>query len=250
MNHTMEAGRFTIQIADMQVTGSGHSVCRDVVFLKFKGKLLFAGIADGKAEACHGPEGGKAALEALVDYIASVGVEELAHTRFPDALPCKMVSVFRSTLEELAQSCPAPFGEFASTLLLLAVDVETGRYLSLHLGDGCMLGVSQQGDIALISPPENGLTVYHTWLTTSDQAVSHFRIAHGYVHGKRRMLLMSDGATCFCWNRTVPGRARELLASAPPQELHQRLVQSQPSDDASCILLELFPREVFAEFPG
>lgn len=238
MNQTIESPSFKIQLTDMQVTGSSHTQCQDVIYSKCDSKLLLAGIADGKSEARYSREGGITVLEAVADYIASVGMSTLVHARFPDELPCTVVATFRSALQKLAQAHQASFQEFASTLLLLAIDLVTGQYLALHLGDGCILGISQEGDIFPISQPENGLTMYHTWLTTSDSAVFHLRISYGNVHKKGRILLMTSGAACFCWNRSVPHRAQELIASAPPENLYRRLAQSEPADDASCIILD------------
>ena len=94
------------------------------------------------------------------------------------------------------------------------------------------------GQTPIISPPDNGASLYHTWLTTSLNAVSHFRITFGTLKYGMRILLMSDGATCFCKGRNISRQAKELIRNGSPSELQSYLLNSNPSDDASCIILD------------
>lgn len=199
MNHTIGTQLFTVQFSDMQITGSRHPRCQDVTFFQQQQDLLFAGIADGKTAAPYGAEGGYAALQAVADHIAKAGLDAFL---------------------------AAPFQDFASTLLLLTLDLKTGRYLSVHLGSGCVLGVSPSEKIGFISPPEYGLTVYHTWLTTSHNAISHLRLSSGSIERKKRILLLSNGADCLYRHGSVPLRARNAIAQNSPEALHSRLSQS------------------------
>lgn len=242
MNHTIGTQLFTVQFSDMQITGSRHPHCQDVTFFQQQQDLLFAGIADGKTDAPYGAEGGYAALQAVADHIAKAGLDAFLAAPFPDVLPGSVTAVFRKTLQDLAAARQASFQDFASTLLLLTLDLKTGRYLSVHLGSGCVLGVSPSEEIGFISPPEYGLTVYHTWLTTSHNAISHLRLSSGSIERKKRILLLSNGADCLCRHGSVPLRARSAIAQNSPEALHSRLAQSTPEDDASCVLLDFFPK--------
>lgn len=91
----------------------------------------------------------------------------------------------------------------------------------------------------ILSAPENGITSYHTWLTTSQTAVSHLRVTFGSLEDKSRILLMSDGATCLCRGRQVPRQAKELLKTGSSEQLARHLAKSEPVDDATCIVMEL-----------
>lgn len=240
MNHTIRTQFFSVQFSHIQITGLSHHQCQDVIFFTEKEDLLFVGIADGKTDAPYGAEGGFAALQAVAEHIAAQGLDAFFCAPFPDALPGSLATVIRQKLQTLADFRSAPFQDFASTLLLLALDLKTGRYLSVHLGNGCAIGVSPAGKIGFISPPEHGLTVYHTWLTTSDNAISHLRLSSGRIDDKKRILLLSNGADCLCRNGSIPTRAHRVIARDSAKALHQRLFQSGPMDDASCVLLEFF----------
>lgn len=243
MNYVLrEESRF-INLSYTQVRGRLHrerdELCGDIVVVQNHPEYLFCGIADGKSGAEFGAEGGRASLEAVADYIETQGIGNLIHAPFPDELPCMMVKEIRKRLLGLSREKKAELQSFASTLLAIAVDRSTGDYMLLHLGDGCALSIPETGDAAILSPPENGLSFHHTWLTTSDHAVAHLRIRYGSLEGKTRILLLSDGAGCLCGSGNIPHRAKPLLREGNKSQFRAYLEGSNPADDASCILLEL-----------
>lgn len=227
----------------VQIKGSYHQQnqhhCEDVVLMRTTRDYLFYGLADGQSSAKYGAEGGRVSLEAISDFIESVGIENLLNSPFPDELPCAFVKSFRKELLPLAESNSASIKEFASTLLAIAVDLRNGEYILLHLGDGCAISIPNTGDPTSISAPENGITSYHTWLTTSENAVSHFRVTFGSFANARRILLISDGATCFYRGREIPRRAKDLLKDSCHTNIYNRLIQSNPVDDATCIIIDV-----------
>lgn len=232
------SGRILVSL--IQMAGSRHQNCQqpceDAVFLRVTGDFLFCGLADGQSGAAYGAEGGRACLEAIGDYLEEVGLQALLSAPFPDELPCTITRVFRRRLLALSQK--NPWKDFASTLLAIAVDLKTGQYVLLHLGDGCALSVSRDTEPGILSGPEQGLSLHHTWLTTSDNAVSHLRLSFGRLQGRKRLLLLSDGAVCLCRGQNIPWRAKDLLKTGTRDQLHQYLLQSKPADDATCILLD------------
>lgn len=233
----------SITVSRIQTEGSyhreHHQPCEDAVFLRTAPDCLFCGLADGQSGTRYGSIGGRACLEAISDHIASIGIGNFMDAPFPDEHPCSLAKVFRKKLLQLSESRSAPLKEFASTLLAIVIDLKTGKYALLHLGDGCAVSIPLSGDPAVISPPDNGLSPCHTWLTTSGNAVFHFRIRFGSLEKKKRILLLSDGAACLCKGRNIPWRVRDLLKYAAPSELEKQLIFSKPADDATCILLEL-----------
>lgn len=213
--------------------------CEDVVLLRTAQDYLFYGLADGQSGAKYSAEGGQVCLEAISEYIESVGIGNLLNVPFPDELPCAFVKAFRKKLISLSESKCASINEFASTLLAIAVDLRSGKYVLLHLGDGCAVSIPHTGDPVPISVPENGITSHHTWLTTSYNAVSHFRVTFGSFANKRRLLLLSDGAACFCRGNEIPWRAKDLLKDCSHSQIYDRLIQSNPVDDATCIIIDI-----------
>lgn len=231
-----------VMVSWSQKEGTWHRESRqpseDAVFLNSKQEYLFCGLADGQSGSRYGQAGGKACLEALWEHIASIGIGNFLDAPFPDEHPCSATRAVRQRLRQLSESRGTPLEEFSSTLLAAAIDLERGKYALLHLGDGCAVGVPSTGEPILISQPENGPSLNQTWLTTSENAVSHFRVRFGSLENKKRILLLSDGATCLCRGRNIPWRAKELLKYGAAQELHRQLLESEPRDDATCILLE------------
>lgn len=232
-----------IAISHFLQTGRNHQSedlpCQDTVLIRNTEDCLFCGLADGQTGTRYGAEGGHACLEAIADYIDSIGIHDFIHTPFPDELPCMLVQTYRRKLLPLAQTHQADLKEFASTLLAIAVERKTGNYALLHLGDGCAVSIPRTGDPSLLTQPDNGLTLKHTWLTTNPGAVSHFRVCFGSLESKKRLILLSDGAACFCRGSTILWRVKDLLKQGTPEQLREKLVQSTPIDDTACILLEI-----------
>lgn len=232
----------TLTVSGIQTVGASHREAHmpsgDAVLLRSEGAYLFYGLADGQSGRCCGAEGGRACLEAIADHIASAGIGNLMETPFPDELPCTFTKIFRKKLLQLSESRAMPLEEFASTLLAVAVDLKTGKYMLLHLGDGCAVSIPVSGEPAMISAPDNGLSLRDTWLTTSGNAVSHFRIRFGSLENRKRLLLLSDGAACFCKGRNILRNARGLLTQGTPAQLEEQLRAGGLADDATCLLLE------------
>lgn len=235
----------------IRIPGTRHrqaqQPCEDVVYQFISEDCLFWGLADGQSGTAYGAEGGRAALEAVSACIQSMGIGNFLNTPFPDELPCTLTHAYRKRLLQLAESRSCPLKEFSSTLLAIALDRKTGNYGLIHLGDGCAVGIPVTGDPILLSAPENGLSACQTWLTTSESAVSHLRIRYGSLETKKRILLFSDGAACFCKGRNIPWRAKTLLTQGTPSQLAAHLTQSNPADDATCILLEMAGKDPSAE---
>lgn len=212
--------------------------CGSIVYIRSTQDYLFCGLADGQGGGEYGAEGGSLCLEAVSDYIGSVGIGNLLNTPFPDELPCEIAKAFRRKLLPLAEGKNAGLKAFSSTLLAVAAERKSGKYLLLHLGNGCAVGVPHTGEPMVVSPPD-----CHTWLTTSDNAVSHLRVSFGSLENKKRLLLMSDGAKCFCRGKYIPCRTKDLLKNGSQLELHAQLVQSNPTEDAGCIFLDFLSEE-------
>lgn len=212
--------------------------CEDMIYIRETPEFVFYGIADGQSGKSHGADGGYACLEAAADYIQRRGVSGLIDAPFPDELPCMLTRIIRRRLLSLAGEQGGSFSDYASTLLAVAVDPVTCQYVLLHLGDGCAIGVQRDNALLILSPPENGSTKQYTWLTTGLDAVSHMRLAFGTLQGKRRMLLLSDGANCLCRGKNLLRQARELILTGTQEEIMRYLNDAKLSDDASGIVLD------------
>ncbi len=206
-----------------RVTGARHvragEMCQDAALCGVRGELAFYGLADGQSGARFGLEGAQAALTVIRDYIGRRGLTLLASYVYTDEIQYELAQLLRRELRRLSRLRGAAETDFGSTAVVFAVCRRTGRYMTVHLGDGAILGVKGEGTPQLISAPENGVTAQYTWLTTS------------------------DGARAICCGRNIPLRARELLARGGAAEVLAAVRESRPEDDASCIVLDRAPLE-------
>jgi len=246
MNHdksnALRSKAYQITVSYAQRTGhynlQNHRPCEDVLYMWEADNFLFYGLADGQRGAKCGVTGGRACLETISAYIRTIGISNIIHAQFPDELPCTLVKEIRKQLLFMAHSQNTPYREFASTLLAVAIDSVSGEYVLLHLGDGYAVSISRAGTSDIVSAPENGITAHHTWLTTSDNAAFHLRITFGSIESKKRLLLMSDGATCFCRSNHMSKRIGDFLRMGTQEEILKHLTSCNSSDDASCIILD------------
>lgn len=235
-------GNFSFRVTVCRMTGREHQKqnmpCEDVLYIRETPGFSFYGIADGQSGTSRGAEGGMACLEAVAAYVQSYGIRNMACMRFPDEGPYMIMREIRKTLLTLSEKEKCDCREYASTIVAVAIDSVTGIYAVIHLGDGCALGVQNDDVITVLSSPEQHFSGSHTWLTTSENAVSHLRLIFGCIHGKKRLILMTDGATCLCKGKHVSEKALTLLLNEAGEEVSNYLMCSNPRDDACCIVID------------
>ena len=241
----------TVDVSYIQITGYTHrdnnQPCEDVLYMKNTGQLIICAIADGQSNTRYGAQGGEMCLKAVADYLEQTGISNITDYPFPDELPYIIIRMLRKRLLVLANNENADFKEFASTLLVVAVDMVHNTYAVVHLGDGCVIDVTTENNVGLLSEPDNEMMNNRTWLTTSSNAIARFRIITGSLSNKKRLVLLSDGATCFCRGRNIPFQAKECISTGESEELLHQLADSDPKDDASCIIVDLCPFDEFAQ---
>ncbi len=230
------------KVSVFQKTGIMHAQetvrCEDVVYQRNTENFQFCGLADGQSGKQFCVEGGGASLEAVADFLEAWGMDEVLEYPFRDELPCLFVQAIRKRLSRLSSQLGCGVSQCASTLVAIAVEATTGRYLILHLGDGAVIGIGQDDSAAMLSEPENGLTAQQTWLTTSPNAVGHFRVEYGTLNQIRRILLLSDGVRCFCQGKNMTRRAKARFLKAP-DDIGSCLDEHEAYDDATCIILDM-----------
>lgn len=214
--------------------------CEDITYLAETSEFRFYGLADGQSGKLRCRQGGKAVLAAVFRFVESTGIAQLTRYEYVDELRYKLISMIRSTIDRLAAADGIDRAEYASTLVAFAYDIRIGQYVMIHLGDGGIIGKTDSGEIRMLSSPENGLTTRYTWLTTSQDALFHLRIGFGCVQSYSRIMMITDGATVFAYGKNIPEKARRLICDGSRRDIVSCLAQSDPADDASCIVID-FP---------
>lgn len=212
--------------------------CEDTALFEETGTLKFFGLADGQTGKAHCREGGLEALRAVFRYIAEKGITQMMQYEHVDEIQYEIIKLVRKSITELATAEHAEKSEFASTLVVFAYDTQTGNSISVHLGDGGIIGNKTGGEIRMISSPENGLTANYTWLTTSREALMHLRIGFGSIREYKRILLITDGASAIARGKNLTERAKGIIGNGSREDIAAFLEESNPVDDASCIVMD------------
>lgn len=227
-------------------TGHRHRLegidCQDAHLMLETEEFGFYGLADGQSGQRYCRIGAEAVLKFTWQFIEQRTLQALLRHPYTDELQYELIRTIRACLAGLSRKYNAVPAEFASTLVAVALDRSTGEYLTIHLGDGAILGVSRDKGTVLLSAPENGITRQYTWLTSSRDAMRHLRLQRNSAAGLDRLVLLTDGATLFCRGGLVSHRG-DLLFRTPdnPSDIEQALCSSDPQDDASCLVVDFSP---------
>lgn len=238
--------KFDLNADCYQQTGIRHvesnEECQDSVLCYTCFPISIYAIADGQSKKRFSASGGKLVLQYVSEYIAFHGIEKLSSLLYKDAIQYHILSGIRSLLHKEAEVHQTSIHEWASTIVLLAVDSTSGKYMIVHLGDGIIIGVTKDDNsLKTLSLPENGITSRSTWLTTSESALSHLRISFGSVEHYRRFIIASDGADSFFHGSNVLNRRKELLISGTRSDIGGFVNSTSHKDDCSVFIIDAYP---------
>jgi len=232
-------------VACIHQTGQCHICegidCEDVSVIVEKGAYRFYGLADGQSGKQYCKIGGEAVLNAVSLYLEKKGLHAICQNKNYDEIQYEVVKEVRHTIAQLSKEYSSAPEEFASTMVVVAIDTAKNLYVTLHLGDGGIIGIGEEDQKPyLLSAPENGIGLRYTWLTTSSNTMTHIRLHTGSLEDLSRIILITDGATMFLRGRSIVKRSEELLSCQNnSNEIAQTLQDNAPQDDASCIVIDL-----------
>lgn len=181
------------KIAGASIIGSSHvkdgTPCQDFIYSLTRGEVICIALADGAGSYKYSETGAEIACTAIANYLT------LEFDRF-FSMPSLEIKRFiihgiRTRLGRKASTLETTKSELSSTLLFVAISGD--KFLIGHLGDGVICG-EINGDIVLLSAPENGEFANTTYFVTSKNYETHFRIYKGNVSEFSSFVLMSDGA--------------------------------------------------------
>lgn len=176
-----------------QVRGHGH--LREGTPVQDRTKFLSRGgvqvlcLADGAGSASHSQFG----AQAVVDEGCAVLVEHFAeYAASNDGVHVKVDVLGRllAKMTAVAERQDVSPDDLASTFLCVAVSGD--RFLGAHVGDG-VVGYLKEGDLKVISGPDNAEFANQTTFVTSARALESMRLFRGSLDGVSGFILMSDG---------------------------------------------------------
>lgn len=153
-------------------------------------------LADGAGSAAHSDLG----AQAVVDE----GCDLLVH-RFSDfntntdgaQVKVELLNALRARLARVSERQEVSLSDLASTFLCVAV--EGDRFLGAHIGDG-VIGYRKNGELKVISAPDNSEFANQTTFVTSSGAAESARLFRGSLEGVEGFILMSDGTAESLFN--------------------------------------------------
>ena len=214
-----------------------NAECEDVIFIDEESSIKFYGLADGQTKKLFCKEGGIETLKTVFKYISDKGISQIIQSEYIDEIKYEIMALIRKSITDLSVIRGTDKTEFASTLVVFSYDIKTEEYIAIHIGDGGIVENNPKGEINIISPPENGLSINYTWLTTSSDALFHLRICFGNIKTCNRIVMFTDG-TEICRGKNISERIKKLICSENSNDIIDYIKQINPIDDASCIVLD------------
>ena len=216
-----------------QVRGRGHVqegvACQDrVSFGSFNGVQVMC-LADGAGSASHSEYG----AQALVDAGVKLLTESFDGFSARDDGARVKIEIIESLVERLAvvasrRGCG--LRDLASTFL--GVAVARGRFIVVHVGDG-VIGYAKNGELKVISGPDNDEFANQTTFVTSSGAVGSMRLFRGSLDGVSGFILMSDGSANSLFDHRAKSLAPaclkiiDMVSGAPRRRLKYPLYERQ-----------------------
>ena len=177
-----------------QVRGHGH--LRDGTPVQDRTKYLSRGgvqvlcLADGAGSASHSQFG----AQAVVDEACAMLVERFAEfAASDDGARVKVELLDRLVLQAQHRCEPARSGTCGTwRRRSCALPYLGSRFLGAHVGDG-VVGYVKNGELKVISAPDNSEFANQTTFVTSGRALESMRLFRGSLDGVAGFILMSDG---------------------------------------------------------
>ena len=183
-------------VVAVAIQGTSHQKinvpCQDAVYWQIspKGTLVIA-IADGAGSASLAEIGAEIVVRQAVDHLCSSEVElaDINNLAWQEML----MGAFRSALAAVVAEADArqmPLREFASTLI---VTLSTPDFvLAGHIGDGASVVGDDEGNVYLLTGPQNGEYANETTFLVSPDALATIQLVK-WPKPARHLALFSDG---------------------------------------------------------
>lgn len=208
-----------------QVRGRGHELDGTrgqdrTAYLSGRGVQVLC-LADGAGSAPQSEFGAQAVVEEgcalLIEQFAQFDTSADAEQARQEIL-----ERLHERLAGVGRRLGCTFADLASTFLAIAVSAE--RFVVVHIGDG-VIGYVKNGELRVISAPDNAEFANQTTFVTSPDAASSTRLFRGATEGVSGFILMSDGTSASLFDHRLkilaPACAKliEAVAVAPTRQV-------------------------------
>lgn len=199
-----------------EITGSSHVKhglpCQDKTSVLQTGGVCVISLADGAGSASHSDAGAALTVQYTSKYLAA-HFDELYGESSAAVVKTEFLQGLQADLAKCAEEMRVEVHALASTLLAVAVKDE--RFLAFHVGDG-VIGGCRNGEMVVLSHPQNGEFANETAFITSKNAIRDLRVYKGALEQISAFILMSDGTAHSFYNtRDYPKQLHPLLGRMP-----------------------------------
>ena len=189
---------FKPRVVGQTIQGLGHLkdgiVCQDKVCTRrYKGyRTAFIAVADGAGSCSHSHFGAQFVVDSLAELVSKNFLEIFLQS---EGVAGRLLTHLVDGLTHLASNYNIPFKQLSSTVMFVATYPEKKhfKYIAGHLGDG-VVGVLKDGEVSVLSFPDNAEYANTTYFVTSSNAESKFKIFKGEMQYGSGFILMTDGA--------------------------------------------------------
>ena len=229
----------------------GNTPCQDHSLGVFANETTVVAVSDGAGSKPLSHIGSEVAVKTVCQLLSESF--DLLWDSGETGITEEVLSAFQKNLEEVKKEGTLNQA-YASTLLFIAIKDQ--RFIAGHIGDGVIGSLTDDGELQVVSHPENGEFDNITYFITEEDAFVNFRVQKGKIDKRTAFILMSDGVDDSLYiksekalataNRNIMDWINEVSSGYQQEELNTELgsiieeyfLKRSPSlDDCSLALI-------------
>ena len=225
-----------IHVRSFRTAGKCHgfdiSRCQDQIRILSDATQTTIVLCDGAGSSPYGGIAASVTASILARNLHS-NFEQYLHNALPD-IKMQLTRTINNELKKMAKEMQIAPRLLATTILAISMD-KNGKFIGVHLGDGCILwNINSSDRLQTVSSPQSGNTPNSTYLTMNCTLFYYLRFYRWTKPGARRIILLSDGMNSL----NVPLTSG--IFSVQNQDLlNQKMINTRNIDDMSYVLCEL-----------
>lgn len=160
----------------------------DAINIVTNGDYIFVILSDGAGSSKFAKEAAQTTVKAVSNFCYNSSSDFFKSTEITSK---KLIFNLQADLDKRAGKIGTSLSEMMSTLVVLALEKSTMKYVTIHIGDGLIALRNEEWKI--ISYPENGPTKKYTYFTNSPLVFKHLRITTGKYNIQDSFFISTDG---------------------------------------------------------
>lgn len=225
-----------LPVVHFEYKGQEREQCRDIFCHVSWGGNTVLCMADGVSSARFGGIGAYLVEQSLTRMLRDAGDIRFLHE---EEMKYQVCCAIREMLERMVRESGYPRKEFASTLMAVIVPEHCDFVWLIHVGDGMICGLNEEGTLDILSYPHYGILKEYPYTTAEPDL---YRWLHVRKKEKKGWVFtMTDGITeeIFSPGYELKTEYAILLQRAAWDELETQLVKNLPPDDIGFAAIQI-----------